>query len=60
MLREAFGEHCLSQTAVFEWHLHFKVNRVSVANNKRSERIHEDRGQTIHEITLPQSLLPNS
>jgi hypothetical protein len=25
MLREAFGEHFLSQTAVFEWHSGFKA-----------------------------------
>jgi hypothetical protein len=25
MLCEAFGEHSLSQTAVFEWHLRFKA-----------------------------------
>jgi hypothetical protein len=25
MLREAFGEHSLSHTAVFEWHLSFKA-----------------------------------
>jgi hypothetical protein len=25
MLREAFGEHSLSQAVVFEWHSHFKV-----------------------------------
>jgi hypothetical protein len=26
MLREAYGEHSLSQTAVFEWHSHFKAD----------------------------------
>jgi hypothetical protein len=26
MLHEAFGEHSLSQTAVFEWHSHFKAD----------------------------------
>jgi hypothetical protein len=25
MLHEAFGEHSLSWTVVFEWHSHFKV-----------------------------------
>jgi hypothetical protein len=25
ILREAFGEHSLSQTAVFEWHSRFKA-----------------------------------
>jgi hypothetical protein len=28
MLREAFGEHSLSWTGVFEWHSHFKAGRV--------------------------------
>jgi hypothetical protein len=26
MLHEAFGEHSSSQTAVFEWHSHFKAS----------------------------------
>jgi hypothetical protein len=30
MLQDAFVEHSLSQTAVFEWHSHFKAGRVSV------------------------------
>jgi hypothetical protein len=38
MLREAFGEHSLSWTAVFEWHSHFKVGRVSVEDDERSGR----------------------
>jgi hypothetical protein len=29
MLREAFGEHSSSQTAVFEWHSRFMTSRVS-------------------------------
>jgi hypothetical protein len=33
MLREA-----LSQTAVFEWHSHFKAGRVSVEDDKHSGR----------------------
>jgi hypothetical protein len=36
MLREAFGEHSLSQTAVFECHSRFKVGRVSVEDDERS------------------------
>jgi hypothetical protein len=36
MLCEASGEHSLSQTAVFEWHSHFKASRVSAVNDKRS------------------------
>jgi hypothetical protein len=38
MLREAFGEHYLSRTAVSEWYSRFKVSRVSVEDNKRSGR----------------------
>jgi hypothetical protein len=38
MLREAFGEHSLSRTAVFEWHSHFKVSQVSVEDDERSGR----------------------
>jgi hypothetical protein len=30
MLCEAFGDHSLSWTEVFEWHSCFKVGRVSV------------------------------
>jgi transposase len=66
MLREAFGEHSLSQTAVFEWCSRFKAGRVSVEDDECSGRpstskmtenvekirelIHEDRHQTIHEL----------
>jgi hypothetical protein len=28
MFHEAFGEHSSSQTAVFEWHSHFKAGLV--------------------------------
>jgi hypothetical protein len=38
MLREAFGEHSLSRTAVFEWHSRFKIGRVSVEDDKRAGR----------------------
>jgi hypothetical protein len=38
MLREAFREHSLSQTVVFEWHSHFKDGRVSDKDDKRSGR----------------------
>jgi hypothetical protein len=37
-LPDAFGEHSLSQTAVFEWHSHFKASRVSAEDDKRSGR----------------------
>jgi hypothetical protein len=66
MLREAFGEHSLSQTAVFEWHSRFKVGRVSAEDDRHSgqpstskmtenvEKIQElnNKGhrQTIHEL----------
>jgi hypothetical protein len=36
MLREAFGEHSLSRTAVFEWHSRFKPGRVSVEDDECS------------------------
>jgi hypothetical protein len=36
MLREAFGEHTLSQTAYFEWHSRFKASRVSVEDDEHS------------------------
>jgi hypothetical protein len=36
MLCEAFGEHSLSQTAVFEWYSCFKAGRVSIEDDERS------------------------
>jgi hypothetical protein len=36
MLREAFGEHSLSQTVVSEWHSCFKAGQVSVEDDGRS------------------------
>jgi histone-lysine N-methyltransferase SETMAR len=38
MLREAFGEHSLSRTAVFDWHSRFQAGRVSAEDNKRLGR----------------------
>jgi hypothetical protein len=38
MLCEAFGEHSLSQTAVFRWNSCFKAGRVSVEDDERSGR----------------------
>jgi hypothetical protein len=35
---EAFGEHSLSRTAVFEWHSHFKDGQVSVEDDELSGR----------------------
>ncbi|PNF21865.1 hypothetical protein B7P43_G05282 [Cryptotermes secundus] len=64
MLNEAFGEHYLSRTAVFEWHSLFKAGGVSVEDDehlgrpstskttenveKILELIHKDRCRTIH------------
>jgi hypothetical protein len=39
MLCETFGEHSLSQTAVFEWHSHFKAGQMSAEDDKRSGRL---------------------
>jgi ribulose 1,5-bisphosphate carboxylase large subunit-like protein len=66
MLREAFGEHYLSETVVFEWHSCFKAGWVSVDDDERSgqpstskttenvdkiqELIHKDRRRTIYEL----------
>jgi hypothetical protein len=36
MIREAFEEHSLSRTTVFEWHSRFKVSRVSAEGDERS------------------------
>jgi hypothetical protein len=36
MLREAFGDHSLSQTAVSEWHSRFKASLVSAEDDEHS------------------------
>jgi hypothetical protein len=36
MLREAFGEHSLSQMAVSQWHSRFKAGQVSVEDEELS------------------------
>jgi hypothetical protein len=36
ILCEAFGEHSLSRTVAFEWHLRFKAGQVLVEDDKRS------------------------
>jgi hypothetical protein len=36
MLHEAFGEHSLSQTVVFEWHSCFKGGRVPLEDDDHS------------------------
>jgi hypothetical protein len=38
MLYEAFREHSLSQTVVFEWYSRFKASRVSVEDDEHSGR----------------------
>jgi hypothetical protein len=38
MLREAFGEHSLSRTAVSDWHSSINAGRVSVEDDERSGR----------------------
>jgi hypothetical protein len=66
MFHEAFGEHSLSRTAVFNLNSRFKAGRVSDEEDKCSGRpstskttenveeiqelIHEDRRRTIHEL----------
>jgi hypothetical protein len=39
MLHEAFGEHSLSHTVVFEWHSRFKDGRVSAEDEESSENV---------------------
>jgi uncharacterized protein YbgA (DUF1722 family) len=39
MLHEAFGEHSLSRTAVFEWHSRSKAGLMSVDDDERSGRL---------------------
>jgi hypothetical protein len=34
MLHHAFGEHSLSRTMIFEWHLYFKASQVSVEGDE--------------------------
>jgi hypothetical protein len=66
MLHQAFGEHSLSWTAVFEWHSFSKAGWVSVEDDECSGRpntsktteniekirklIHENCRRTIHEL----------
>jgi hypothetical protein len=66
MLREAFGEHFLSLTAVFECHSCFEAGQQSVEDDEHSGRpstsktiksvekirelTHKDRRRTIHEL----------
>jgi hypothetical protein len=66
MFCEAFGEHSLSRTVVFEWHSRFKAGWVSDEDDEHlgwpntskmtenveriQELIHEDHLQTFHEL----------
>jgi hypothetical protein len=66
MLRDAFEEHSLGRTAVYEWHSRFKARRMSVEDDERSglpstskttenvekirKLIHEDCRRKIHEF----------
>ena len=38
MLKEAFGDSCMSRSQTFEWFGHFKNGRTSTANDDRSGR----------------------
>jgi hypothetical protein len=38
VVHDAFGEHSLSWTMVFEWHSRFKAGQASVADDKHSGR----------------------
>jgi hypothetical protein len=64
MFHKAFGEHSLSQTAVFEWHSCFKAgvsveddeSSVWTSTSKMTENVEKIRGlvhkdrRTIHEL----------
>jgi hypothetical protein len=67
MICEAFGEHSLSWTTVFEWHSRFKTRQVSVEDDECSGRpstskttekvekirelVNKDHCRAIHELT---------
>jgi hypothetical protein len=38
MLKNAYGEECLSRTSVFEWHKRFKEERESLQDDQREDR----------------------
>jgi hypothetical protein len=42
MLCEAFGEHSLSRTAVFEWHSGFRASQVSVEERPSTSKMTEN------------------
>ena len=43
MLQTAFGECCMNQASVFEWHKRFKEGRESVRDDERCGRSKEER-----------------
>ena len=38
MLQQAFRDECISRTQCFEWYIHFKTGRTSIAEDPRSGR----------------------
>jgi hypothetical protein len=34
MIHEAFGEHSLNRSVIFEWHSHFKAGQLSVEDDE--------------------------
>jgi hypothetical protein len=56
MLREAFGEHSLSWTAVFVWNSHFNAIRVSIEDDERSGQPTTSR--TTENVEKIQELIP--
>jgi hypothetical protein len=58
MLREAFGEHSLRRTAVFEWHSRFKAGLVSVEDDKVARR--PSTNETIEYVEKVRELIQQS
>ena len=66
MLKQAFGDSCMSRSRTFEWFGRFKNGRISTANDERSGRpstattpskveqvraaVNQDRRRTIHDL----------
>ena len=66
MLKQAFGDSCMSRSRTFEWFGHFKKGRTSTANDDRSGRpstattpskveqvraaVNQDRRHTTHDL----------